>query len=422
MVQYAVSRIDSKYDTKKSTAIRPADWSILQVVQRLGTVPQHRLAEQIGRGRSTINGAVQRLVAAGWLARVGQEAGGRGRPAILLAVNRDAGCFAGVDIAGGEIHCALLAADGKLLDHVSTRVGRDRLPAVVVEQVDLTLRGVLSRAGAGPERLLGLWAGVAGAVDENGMVVSCASLRWRNVPLRDLLAERLGCDVLVQGGSTTMNAAAEALMGAGRDAESVLYYHAGRGIGARLVLAGRPLAGTTQRAGEFGHVVVEPGGARCACGNRGCLEAVASGPAIAAALARLPRRQLGDPLRQMLTQTGNRNPETLVRAAFKQRTARGNPLAELLARVTRHLAMGAAMAVAAYDPQVLVLGGYLFADNPPLRRGVQRALRSMVLDWDARRVSVVQAEVLTQDRAVGGAAEVCQRFWSNPRGVVTVQA
>ncbi len=406
-----------------AATVRPADWSILQVVQRLGAVPQHKLAEHVGRRRSTINGAVQRLVAAGWLSRVGQAGGGRGRPAILLAVNRSAGCFAGIDIAAGEIHCAVLAADGKLLDHVSARLGRDRAPAAVTDQIDLNLRGVLSRVGLAPEDLLGIWAGVAGAVDENGVVVSCASLRWHSVPFRAMLAERYGCDVLVQGGSTTMNAAAEALMGAGRDAESVLYYHAGRGIGARLVQGGRPLAGATQRAGEFGHVVVEPGGTRCACGNRGCLEAMASGPAIAAAVARLPRRQLDETLRQALAQSGPKNPQPLVQAAFKHRpTGRGNPLAELLGRVTHYLAMGAAMAVAAYDPEVLVLGGYLFADNPTLRRGVQRLLRSMVLDWEARRVKVVQAEVLTQDRAVGGAAEVCQRFWSNPRGVVAVQA
>jgi len=386
-------------------------------------VPQHKLAEQVGRGRSTINGAVQRLTAAGWLARVGQSGSGRGRPAILLAVNRAAGCFAGIDIASGEIHCAILAADGKLLDHVSARLGRDRSPAAIAEQTDLNLRGVLSRAGLGPEKLLGIWAGVAGAVDENGLVVTCASLHWRNVPFREMLARRYGCEVLVQGGSTTMSAAAEALLGAGRDADSMVYYHAGRGIGARLVHNGRPLPGTTQRAGEFGHVVVEPGGRRCACGNRGCLEAMASGPAIAAALAKLPRRQLGDPMREALVQFGVNNPQQLVQAAFRHRPAgRGDPLAELLARVTHYLAMGAAMAVAAYDPQVLVLGGYLFADNPGLRRGVPRLLRSMVLDWQARQVKVVQAEVLTQDRAVGGAAEVCQRFWSNPRGVVAVQA
>lgn len=59
-----------------TSRVHPTDWSVLQVIQRLGAAPQHRLAEQMGRRRSTVNGAVQRLVASGWLKRVGQEGSG----------------------------------------------------------------------------------------------------------------------------------------------------------------------------------------------------------------------------------------------------------------------------------------------------------------------------------------------------------
>ncbi len=415
-------RIDSHSVQMAPARIQPVDWSVLQVIQRRGATPQYKLAEHIGRQRSTVNGAVKRLLKAGWLENVGQAGSQRGRPPILLAVNRSAGCFAGVDIAADELHCALLAADGTLLEHVSAHLPRDRRPERVIDQIDLNLRGVLSRADMPVTRLLGLWAGVAGPVDENGVVVTCASLGWRDVPLGEMLAGRFGCEVLVQGGSTAMNAAAEALMGAGRNANSLVYYHAGRGISARYVQRGNPLAGATQRAGEFGHVVVEPGGPRCACGNRGCLEAVASGPAIAKALARLPRRDLPAALRTVLRQHGTRHPEALVIAAFKHRPpGKQHPLRALLDRCCRHLVMGAAMAVAAYDPELLVLGGYLFQNNNPLRKQLQRLLPSMVLDWQSRNLKVVLGEVVTQDRAVGGAAEVCQRFWANPRGVVTIR-
>jgi predicted NBD/HSP70 family sugar kinase len=402
-----------------ASRVHPTDWSVLQVIQRLGATPQHKLAEHIGRQRSTVNGAVQRLAASGWLKRVGQEGGGRGRPAILLAVDRSAGCFAGIDIAADELHCAVVAADGTLREHVSARLRKDRSLKTVLDQIDLNLRGVLSRAEFAVPDLLGLWAGINGAVDERGVVVTCASLGWHNEPFREKLTERYGCDVLVQGASAAMNAAAEALMGAGRDAESLVYYHAGRGISARFVQRGNPLSGATQRAGELGHVVVAPGRAKCACGNSGCLEAVASGPAIATAIRKLPRRSLPDPVRKLLRDADGQATAKLVQAAFKHRPrAKHNPLATLLGHVTDHLAMGAAMAVAAYDPEILVLGGYLFEDNPSLRKSVQTGLRKMVLDWDKRNLKVLLGEVMTQDRAVGGAAEVCQRFWANPRGVL----
>lgn len=393
------------------------DWSVLQVIHRLGATPQHKLAEQIGRQRSTVNGAVQRLVSAGWLKRAGRSGSGRGRPAILLAVDRAAGCFAGIDLAANELHCAVVAADGTLLEHATSRLGDDRSPAIVVDQIDLNLRGILSRVDFGLGDLLGLWAGINGAVDEHGVVVSCASLGWHNVTLRDTLANRYGCDVLVQGGSTAMHAAAESLMGVGRNADSLVYYHAGRGISARFVQRGHPLSGATQRAGELGHVVVAPGQSKCACGNSGCLEAVASGPAIATAIRKLPRRGLPDAVRKLVRDDADA--AVVVKAAFKNRSrSKGDPLATLLDHVTNYLAMGAAMAVAAYDPEVLILGGYLFEDNPALRKDVGRALQRMVLDWDKRDLDVLEGEVMTQNRAVGGAAEVCQRFWANPRGVL----
>ncbi|MFH1747280.1 MAG: ROK family transcriptional regulator [Planctomycetota bacterium] len=399
--------------------VRPSDWSVLQVIRRLGATPQYRLAEHMGRRRSTLNGAVQRLVASGWLKRVGQEGGGRGRPAILLAVDQSVGCFVGIDIAADELHCAVVAADGTLREHVSSRLAKDCSPVAVLDQIDLNLRGALSRVGFTVKGILGIWAGVNGAVDERGVVVTCASLGWHNEPFGNKLKDRYGCEVLVQGGSTAMNAAAEALMGAGRDAESLVYYHAGRGISARFVRHGNPLSGATQRAGELGHVVVAPGHTKCACGNSGCLEAVASGPAIACAIRKLPRRALPDPVRKQLHSAEDQAAAKLVQTAFKHMPrGKQNPLRMLLEQTTNYLAMGAAMAVAAYDPAVLVLGGYLFEDNAGLRRDVQQALRRGVLDWDKRDMRVVRGEVMTQDRAVGGAAEVCQRFWANPRSAL----
>ena len=402
-----------------SAQVRPTDWSVLRVIHRLGPTPQHKLAEQIGRQRSTVNGTVKRLLSTGWLTRVGQEGSGRGRPAILLAVDRGVACFAGIDIAADELHCAVVAADGALVSHASSHLGKDHSPAAVVDQIDLQLRGVLSRAGYRLDQLLGIWAGVAGAVDDHGTVVTSASLGWHNVPFGPTLAEHYGCDVLVQGPSTVMNATAEALMGAGRDFESLVYYHAGRGIAARFVQRGQPLSGATQRAGEIGHVVVAPNGKKCACGNNGCLEAVASGPAIAAAIRDLPRRALPEAVAKLLRDSNGEVTTKVVQAALLHRPRdKSEPMAILLDQVTRYLTMGAAMAVAAYDPRVLILGGYLFERNSPLRKDVQRGLEKAVLDWDKRDLKVVLGEVQTQDRAVGGAAEVCQRFWANPRGVL----
>lgn len=411
------SEIDTDSDLMNFATIRPMDWQVLQVVHRLGPLPQHKLADHLGRQRSTVNGATQRLMASGWLQKVGQSGQGRGRPAILLAVNRGIGCFAGIDIAADELHLALVAADGHPMGRATVVLGEDRNLDMILEQIDLALRGLLSQIDLGLKNILGLWAGINGAVDRQGNVVTCASLGWHNEPLGKLLTQKYETNVLIQGAATAMNAAAESLMGAGRDAASLAYYRAGQGISARFVQQGRPLAGATQRAGELGHVVVDPGGRQCPCGNKGCLEAVASGPGIVAAIKELDRKDLPKSVAKAIDD--KLSTQEIMQACFDHYEENDSkPFSATLFKKMNYIALGAAMVVAAYDPEVLVLGGYLFEDNHALRDGVNGHLRELVLDWDLRSLRVVEGEVITQDRAVGGAAEVCQRFWANPRGVV----
>ena len=403
--------------------VAPMDWSILQAVQQFGTMPQHRLADHLGRQRSTVNGAIRRLEDVGWLKRDGRTVQGRGRPSILFSLNRGAGCFAGVELAAGQLHCAVAAIDGTLLEHAAAPLADQTPLAQVLEQVDVNLRGLLARRELKVEQLLGLWAGVNGVVNEDGVVVSCVTLGWHHELLQQALERQYGCPVLVAGASTTTDAAAEALLGAGRQAQQLVYYHVGRGISARCVRRGEALAGATRRAGELGHVVVAPDGPKCECGNRGCLEAVASGHAIVARLRRLRRGDLPETVVPLLRAERQASEAAIVRAVFGPANRKvSEPFAALREETVRYLAMGAAIAIAAYDPEVLVLGGYVFEQNPGLRKAVQRALGKMVLDWEDRGVEVVQGQVVRQDRAVGGAAEMCQRFWSNPHGAGTLKS
>ena len=153
------------------------------------------------------------------------------------------------------------------------------------------------------------------------------------------------------------------------------------------------------------------------CGNRGCLETVASGPALARDLAELPPGELPEEVRQRLGAARRRRQSipSLLRDLYgtgplgKRRRAR-----ELLEGVAERLAWGASLALAAYDPQTMVLGGYLFQDHPELVRAFERCLSRFVMDWKRRQLCIVVAQLTAEDRALNGAAEACQHYWANP--------
>jgi glucokinase len=228
---------------------------------------------------------------------------------------------------------------------------------------------------------------VPGVVDERaGVAVWSSNVGFRDVPLRDLVAARLGLPAVL-GHDVRAGGVAEARLGAGRSERHVLFVAIGTGIAAAHVVDGTAFAGAHGAAGEVGHVVVRPDGPACRCGARGCLEAVASARAIARRYAELSaapaaaqpavgvnQAAVGEP-------SAARDPPATQVTAFDvaNRAAAGEPVA---ARVWRDaieaLADGLVTAQALYDAEAIVLGGGLAEAGDallvPLREAVDRRI------------------------------------------------
>ncbi|MFF8832337.1 ROK family protein [Streptomyces sp. NPDC015131] len=188
---------------------------------------------------------------------------------------------------------ALVGTDGALLYEARRATGRERGPDAVVETIlgfaaELYAHG-RERYGSGA-----VAAGIAvpGIVDpDRGVAVYAANLGWRDVPLRTLLARRLGGLPVALGHDVRAGGLAEGRVGAGRGADRFLFVPLGTGIAGAIGIGGAIEAGAHGYAGEIGHIVVRPGGPACGCGQRGCLETLAS----AAAVSRAWAAASGDP-------------------------------------------------------------------------------------------------------------------------------
>lgn len=187
-----------------------------------------------------------------------------------------------VDVGGTTIKGAVVDGAGALLARIDRRVAdvhRDQLVPAVVEQVRVVVELADRFGGAA-----GVGLAVPGVVDEHAGVGRYSMiLGWRAVPFVDLLGD-LGLPVAF-GHDVSAGAYAEARLGAARGHADWLFLALGTGVGSTFVLGGRPYRGSNGTGGELAHVLVRPGGPVCRCGKRGCLEMVASGPAIAEAYA-----------------------------------------------------------------------------------------------------------------------------------------
>ncbi|MGW9276474.1 ROK family protein [Embleya sp. NPDC055612] len=249
-----------------------------------------------------------------------------------------------LDVGGTDIKGGVVDANGGLVYSERRPTGRTDGPnAVVAGIVDFAeaLRDRAVELGGVP-RAAGVV--VPGIVDDAaGVAVWSASIQWREVPLRSLVADRLGLPAALSHDVRT-GALAEGRLGAGRDCDNFLFVAIGTGLASVLVLNGRPYPGAHGQAGEIGHITVRPGGGKCTCGAVGCLEAHFSGPAIAHAFAEAA--------------PGDDPP--LSAAQVVARVAAGDRVAAAVwGQGLSAFADGLLTGLALYDPKLLVIGGGL---------------------------------------------------------------
>jgi glucokinase len=307
-----------------------------------------------------------------------------------------------VDIGGTKLAAGLVEPAGRVTtwSQVPTPVGIDA--EQLWRTLDALLTKVMDEAGVTPGGLAGCGCGCGGPMEWPAGVVSPLNIpAWRAFPLRSRLAERLpGIPVRVHNDAICL-VAGEHWRGAGRGRDNVLGMVVSTGVGGGLVLDGRLIAGASGNAGHIGHVVVDPDtGPICACGGRGCLEAIARGPGLVAwAQAEGWRPDQTDATAKELADDG----------------ALGHPVGiAAMRRAGRALGIAIASAAALCDLEVVSVGGGLSQAGPLLFDPLEEALRAHARLEFTRDVTVVPAALGQSAGLVGAAALLfaADRYWA----------
>lgn len=297
----------------------------------------------------------------------------------------------GIDIGGTQLRAALVTPDGSI-------VQRDRRPTPADDPTNL-LRSLAElvaglREQVGEELPVGI--GMAGLVTGDGEVRYGPNIAVRDLPLAAKLRESVGGHVVVANDASAA-ALGEQRAGAGAGVGDLILATLGTGVGGGLVVGGRLLTGASGFAGEVGHVVVSEHGRPCPCGNRGCLEAYASGTAIGA----LARDRLVDPN----TVTSLRDLEYVGGKEVTAAARSGDRIArEVLEEAGSWLGVALASLVNVLDPELILLGGgAAAAADPWMLDAARRTMAAHLLGSAWREPPPVKLAVLGDDAGVVGA-------------------
>lgn len=283
----------------------------------------------------------------------------------------------GVDLGGTNIVVGAVPEDGNAVYGLATRrtpvaQGPDTVVDAMVDMIKTCVRDTKAALGAGAQ-IVGVGLGAPGPLDTaKGLVLLTPNLGWRNFPLRDRISQAVGLPATLDNDANCA-VLGESWRGAARGARVVVGFTIGTGVGGGIVIDGRLFHGASDVAGEIGHTTVDLNGRRCKCGNYGCIEAYASGPAIAAravegleagASSTLPKYVNGD--------LSAIDAQVVYQAAHD-----GDDFASEVVRDTaRFLGATVANMVNALNPDVVVIcGGVTLAGDQlfvPLREEVRR--------------------------------------------------
>ncbi|MGI8844527.1 MAG: ROK family protein, partial [Gemmatimonadaceae bacterium] len=284
----------------------------------------------------------------------------------------------GVDLGGTNIVVGAISRDGDRQigmrsQPTQSELGVESVVDRIAEMVEEVIAEVIATAGAQRDDVLGVGIGAPGPLDrERGVVVVAPNLGWRQYPLRDAVSERLGLPATLDNDANCATLG-EWWQGAARGARHVVGLTIGTGIGGGIIIDGKLHHGASDVAGEIGHTTIDLTGRYCRCGNYGCLEAYASGPAIAQRAREALERDEVSALHRIVEGDLSRLTAATVYEAAKS----GDALARELVRDTAtFLGAGIANLLNVFNPDVVVIaGGVTQAGEPlfdPLRAEVRR--------------------------------------------------
>lgn len=350
-------------------------------MKKHGGLTQVELAGATGLSPATVSNIVKELSSSGVLHTAASTRSGRRARYVTLA--HSLGLVVGVHFATRHLRIVLSDVTHTVLAEKHMPLAKDHRADNELDKTARLIADILDSVNAGRDEVLAIGMALPAPFNrKDGTTARGGIMRgWDGIEVAEVMQKRLHIPCYVDNASNLV-ALAELRLGAARGRSNVVILDVGEGIGAGLIIGGAIMRGHSGTAGEFGHTTIKEGGPLCRCGNRGCLEAVAGGPAILESLRPIHNNlKLGD---------------VVIRAMAGE-----DDCIRAIAQAGKHIGVAAANVCNLLDPERVIVGGDLSRAGElllgPLRLVIERA----IIGGEEAGPDVVQAQLGTRGAAIG---------------------
>lgn len=309
----------------------------------------------------------------------------------------------GVDLGGTNISIALVDLKGQIKNKIKISTQLDKHANFIIKTIIENIKILIKGLNPAP---LGIGVGAAGQVDhKHGVIQFSPNLRWRNVPLVAEIKSKFNLPVSIDNDA---NAAClgEFLFGAGKGATNIICVTLGTGVGGGMIFDGKLYRGANGSAGEVGHLIVEPNGRKCNCGNHGCLEAYVGAWHIRERII----EKIKEGRRTIITRLVNGTFSKITPKILEEAALYNDKLAfEIWEETGRYLGIGLASLINVFNPDKIIIGGGVANAGKIILNPVLRTIRKRALTVPLQEVKIVRAKLGEEAGVIGAAMLVMQK-------------
>lgn len=392
-----------KYD--KFTVAQMNKSQVFDLIRRKGPLSRVEIARTIGLSVPTVMKITDEFINRGLIRDIGKGESRGGKRPELLEVTADSKFIIGVGVGRSKTKALIMNLTGEVIFEEIMITGDTSDPDSWIKRLIEIVDQLIMKSKLKLDRFLGMGIGMPGILEETtGMILFSPDFKWENVDIVTPMKERFQMDITIENANRTL-AMGEYFFGAGVESKNFLVVNLGHGIGSAIMQEGEFYRGSSGSSGELGHIVLEKDGPRCNCGNRGCLEAIASGNAIARD-AKIAVLQGEETILSAVTDLNQIEAKTVFEAA-----AQGDQLSEkIVERSIEYIGIGLASYINLFDPDLIILFGGLTNAGELFFERIKTVLRERQMKFAGRQVRLVISQMGENGTAIGSASMVLKKF------------
>jgi len=394
---------------------------VLELIRKERSISRADIAKQTRLSAPTITRIVDSLIKNEKLViDLGLGTSDGGRPPNLVSFASQARFIIGVDIGRTNISAALADLDATIVQEELRPTGADEGYERVIARVATLIEELITKSKVDRRNIMGVGLAVGGLMDKGrGIIEFSPDFQWRNVDPATTLSEAVGLPVMIDN-VTRVAAIGELHYGIGERFRNFICINIGYGIGAGIIINGMPFYGSHGVSGEFGHIMVDKDDQRlCNCGNRGCLEAIASGYGI----ARTVRERIIGGTDSMVSSLCGGDTERISTAMVVDAANQGDALSCVVLReAMEYLSIGVVNLITLFDPEAVILCGRVALAGNIVLDPIKAAVESRSINVNRKDIHIGVATYGTRAALMGSLALILDEVLHLQLSVLTERA